>query len=97
VELNQFPREHIVIEEPECFEPVLYVLKFWLFAWEKVVKSLCPVLYIFIHPFHEVLQALVIYNMLYPCPPASINVPKSSVCVDSLPAILLYKLPYEKA
>ncbi|MFP3166105.1 MAG: hypothetical protein RXR36_02295, partial [Nitrososphaeria archaeon] len=66
-----------------------------LFAREKVVKSFCPVLYIFIHPFHEVLQALVIYNMLYPCPPASINVPKSSVCVDSLPIILLYKLPYE--
>jgi len=33
--------------------------------------------------------------MLYPCPPANINVPKSSVCVNSLPTILLYKLPYE--
>jgi hypothetical protein len=62
--LNQFPHEHIVIEEPECFEPVLYVLKFWLFAREKVVKSFCPVLYIFIHPFNEVLQALFIYNMI---------------------------------
>jgi hypothetical protein len=40
--------EYIVIEEPECFEPVLYVLKFWPFAREKVVKSFCPVLYVFI-------------------------------------------------
>jgi len=68
------------------------MVKFWLSAREKVVKSFCPVLYIFIHPFHEVLQALFIYHMLYPCPPTCINVPKSSVCVDSLPTILLYKL-----
>jgi len=68
------------------------MVKFWLSAREKVVKSVCPVLYALIHPFHEVLQALVIYNVIYPCPPASINVPKSSVCVT---VFLPYKLPYE--
>jgi hypothetical protein len=32
IELNQFPKKHIIIEEPEGFEPVLYMVKFLAFC-----------------------------------------------------------------
>ncbi|NAY82155.1 MAG: hypothetical protein GU362_04660 [Thaumarchaeota archaeon] len=44
-----------------------------------------------IYPFHEVLQALFIYNMIYICR----HQRTKELCVDSLPAIILYTLPYE--
>ena len=54
------------------------------FGFLHVLKSFRPILYMFIHPFHDVLQTLFIYNTIYPCPHQR---PKSSIYVNSLPTI----------
>jgi len=35
------------------------------FGFLHVLKRFRPILYMFIYPFHEVLQALFIYHMIY--------------------------------
>jgi len=71
-----FVREHKVVEE---FKVIQYFIVLKLNFLLEDLKSLCPVLNVLVHPLHEVLQALIISDQLWP--PARIYVPQSSIRV----------------
>src|SRR5206468_1303794 len=78
---NLLVHSHVVVEEPEHPDPVVYVLlvAVLLHAREQVIEALDPVLDVLVHPLDEVLQLLSVHVVLESGPPASLRIPDSSV------------------